>query len=189
MKRMILLVVVIWFGFALSFHGEAQPPNHQKASQSQQGAGQSAPTQQEQKWESVVPEKPGCELQSNLSTDLRWKAVPGADEYLVYWSQQRDFEKKKANSRSTRSTFMNHVERQGTYGARLPMYYRVTALKDGVESKLSDACLVQILSSNGGRVCQLCGNEAIGYCSKRGVHVCSGHNAFTDDHGSRWRCP
>jgi len=189
MKRMILSVAVIWFSFASTFHGEAQQGNGQKASQSQQGAGQSAPTRKEQKWESVVPEKPGCELQSNLSTDMRWKAVPGANEYLVYWSQQPNFEKKKADSRSTRSTFMNHKERQGQYGARLPMYYRIAALKGGAESKLSDACLVDLLESNGGRVCQICGNGAIGYCSKRQIHVCSGHRVFTDDHGSSWRCP
>ncbi|MCI0422146.1 MAG: hypothetical protein L0312_23445 [Acidobacteria bacterium] len=185
----IFSIAVIWFGIALTFHSEAQPANHQKASQSQQSAGQAAPTQTEQKWESVVPEKPRCELQSNLTVDLSWAAVSGADSYVIYWSQQRNFDKKKAGSTTTRSTFFNHKERQADNRNKLPMYYWVAAIKNGVESRTSDACLAQLLSSNGGRGCQIDGDEAVGYCPKRGIYVCSSHNVFTDDHGSRWRCP
>jgi hypothetical protein len=189
MKRMILSVAVICSGFALSFHGEAQPANHQKASQFQQGAGQSAPTQTEQKWESVVPEKPSCQLQSNLTVNLSWAAVSGADSYVIYWSQQRNFDKKKASSTTTRSTFFNHKERQAENRNKLPMYYRVAAIKGGVESQPSEACLAQLLPSSGGKVCQICGNESVGWCHLREIYVCRRHNDFTDDRGSRWRCP
>lgn len=192
MKFRILSVAVICFGFAQMFHGEAQPANQQKASQSQQGAGQSAPAQTEQKWESVVPEKPQCELQSNLTVNLSWQEVSGADSYVIYWSQQRNFDnkfdKKKASSTTTRSTFFNHKEREAENRNKLPMYYRVAAIKGGVESRPSEACLAQLLPS-GERVCQICGNESVGWCHLREIYVCRRHNDFTDDRGSRWRCP
>jgi hypothetical protein len=108
---------------------------------------------------------------------------------VVYWSQQRNFDKKKAGSTTTRSTFFNHKERQADNRNKLPMYYWVAAIKGGVESRTSDACLAQLLSSNGGRVCQIDGDEAAGYCPKRQIYVCSSHRVFTDDHGSSWRCP
>lgn len=188
MKRKILSVAIIWFCFALMFHSEAQPANHQKASQSQQGAGQSAPPQTEQKWESVVPDSPSCQLQSNLTVNLSWAAVSGADSYVVYWSQQRNFDKKKAGSTTTRSTFFNHKERQAENRNKLPMYYQVAAIKDGVESQTSEACLARLLPSSE-RVCQICGKESVGWCHLREIYVCRGHNDFTDDRGSRWRCP
>lgn len=188
MKFKILSVVVICFGFAQMFHGEAQPANHQKAGQSQQGSGQSAPTQTEQKWESVVPEKPSCQLQSNLTVDLSWQAVSGADSYVIYWSQQRNFDKKKASSTTTRSTYFNHKERQAENRNKLPMFYRIAAVKGGVESQTSETCLAQLLPSSG-RVCQICGNESVGWCHLREIYVCQGHNDFRDDRGSRWRCP
>jgi hypothetical protein len=151
---------------------------------------QTGTTQSEQNWSFTVPKPPSCELQSNLTVDLSWATVPGADSYVVYWSQQRNFDKKKTSSTTSRAAFFNHKERQTENRNKLPMYYRIAAVKDRVESQPSEACLAQLFSSNGGKVCQIDGKEpSVGMCHLRNAHVCSGHNVFTADQGGRYRCP
>jgi hypothetical protein len=140
-------------------------------------------------WTSLVPPKPRFELRSNMTVNLDWAEVAGAQEYVVYWSSSQNFRKSKANSETTQSTSFNSKLRDGEYGAKLPMYYRITALRDSIESKLSEACLAKLFPNKDGKFCEICGDKSIGYCHLRVIYVCEQHNTFTSDDGTGWQCP
>jgi hypothetical protein len=144
-------------------------------------------------WPSTKPETPVCSLTSELKSEIRWKSMKGAQSYVLYWSTDSSFEtepvKAKANKLTLKRLSAEHVVRIGEYGARLPVYYRIAGVKSGVESELSDTCVVRLLSSQNGTRCQICGEKAVGHCHLRDIYVCSGHTVFTSDSGSRWRCP
>jgi hypothetical protein len=138
-------------------------------------------------WASLVPPKPDCELLSDMTVNVSWQEVPGSESYIIYWSPQSKF--KKNNSEFTSDTFFNHKAREGEYGAQLPMYYRLAAVKYDVESQLSDIGVAKLLPDGGGKYCQICGKEAVGLCHLRAIYVCDTHNTFTDDGGTNWQCP
>lgn len=140
-------------------------------------------------WTSLRPAMLECVLTSELSVDVSWQPTQGADSYVLYWSPTPSFRKDKKRSEAVESTGFTHTARVGEYGAQLPMYYRVAAVKNGMESALSDASVAKLLPDNDGTRCQICGGKAIGYCHLREIHVCDAHNAFTADDGTNWQCP
>lgn len=140
-------------------------------------------------WVSTKPTKPDCPLTSELTVDVSWQPVPGAESYVLYWSGSSNFAKTRKQSEATTGTFFNHTAREGEYGAQLPMYYRVAAVKAGGETALSGTCVARLLSDRDGTRCQICGEESVGYCHLREIYVCSTHNTFTSDSGTAWQCP
>jgi hypothetical protein len=140
-------------------------------------------------WAGTVLATPDCRLTSNLSVELSWSSIEGADGYEVQWSQRKDFPATATASERVTSTDLIHRTRRGAYGAKLPMYYRVVAIGGGGASPPSEPCRVKLLPSEGGKRCQICGAPSIGYCHLRAIHVCAGHNIFRDDRGTNWRCP
>lgn len=140
-------------------------------------------------WAAVTPKIPTCGIDTNLTVDLSWPAQSGAQSYIVYWSQQKNFTKNKKDSVTSGQLSMNHKLRVGEYGAKLPMFYKIAAVKDGIESKLSDACYAHLLPDKGGKFCQLCGAKAVGHCHLRDIYVCAQHSTFTSDTGTNWQCP
>jgi len=123
------------------------------------------------------------ELNTNLSVDISWSSVPDADSYRIYRSNNRIGSFNKGNSETTKSTSIREWPKV------FPTRYRVTAIKGAIESKVSKSGKVELLTSKGGTACQLCGSKSIGYCHLRRIHVCSGHNVFTQRTGGRIRCP
>jgi hypothetical protein len=143
-----------------------------------------------QEADKLTPEGVGCSLTSEMTVSLYWSPVAGAIYYRIDSSPQADFANKRTIWVSSSSTtYTDPKVRQGRYGAKLPVYYRVAARRDGEESKPSAKCVVQLLPSKGGSRCQLCGAPAVGYCELRDVYVCSHHRFFTSDEGTRWECP
>jgi hypothetical protein len=140
-------------------------------------------------WADAVPEAPKCRLASNLSVELSWPAVEGADGYEIQWSARKGFPSTGTGSQRAPGTFLNHKARRGAYGAKLPMYYRIIASGAGGASRPSEPCVVRLLPSEGGKKCQICGAPSVGYCHLRQIHVCAWHNTFVDDRGTNWRCP
>ena len=140
-------------------------------------------------WTDVTPKAPTCNINSNMTVGLEWPAVPGAQSYIVYWSQQKNFSKDKKNSAPCQRTSMDHKLRVGQYAAKLPMYYKISAVREGIETNLSDSCYASLLPHKGGKYCQICGSKSVGFCHLRGIYVCSGHDTFTSDNGTNWRCP
>lgn len=140
-------------------------------------------------WAASKPPKPACKITSEMTVDLEWNEVEGADFYILYWAQQPAIRKGRQNSDTTRYNSIDHKSRIGEYGIRLPMYYRITAVDDSVESQMSDACLAKLYPDQGGKFCQICGEKAVGYCHLRDVYVCASDNTFVSDSGTHWRCP
>ncbi|MCL5037772.1 MAG: fibronectin type III domain-containing protein [Chloroflexi bacterium] len=132
---------------------------------------------------SVAPKDLSIELNSNLSVDISWSSVPDAQSYKIYRSSDRSGSFNKANSETTEGTGIKE------WPEEFPTYYRVTAVKGALESKPAKLVKAELLSSQGGTRCQICGSESIGYCHMRDIYVCSSHNIFTSKDGTDWRCP
>lgn len=132
---------------------------------------------------SVTPKNLSIELNSNMSVDINWSSIPEAQSYRLYWSSNMNGPYNRANSEETYGTSTTQ------WPDEFPTYYRVTAVKGKLESNASKLGKVELLSSQGGTRCQLCGGRSIGYCHMRGIYVCSTHNIFTSKSGTRWRCP
>jgi len=47
---------------------------------------------------SIRPKRPECKIQSDLTVDLSWEKVAAAQSYIVYWSEEKRFRRKKARS-------------------------------------------------------------------------------------------
>ncbi len=139
-------------------------------------------------WASLKPNSPIIEIKSDMSLSLSWDSFSNADSYIVYWSGQKDFVKTSKNSESVNYTSFSRSN-ANTYGDRLNLYYRITAMKDGNESAPSEPIYAKLLSSNGGTRCQICGASSVGYCHLRDIHVCSSHNNFYTNSGTYMRCP
>jgi hypothetical protein len=140
-------------------------------------------------WAVASPPKPDCALTSALKVDVSWKKMPLAQSYVLYWSTSHRGQRNHKRSQATAATAFTHSARVGEYGARLPMFYRVAAVHNGVESGLSDVCVARLLPDHNGTRCQICGKEAIGYCHLREIYVCANHNTFMSDSGTYWQCP
>jgi hypothetical protein len=132
---------------------------------------------------SVTPKVPSIKLNSNLSADISWSSVPDAQSYRVYWSNDIGSSINKANSESIDKTWLKHWPHE------FPTYYRVTAVRGGLESEPSNLGKAELLSSQGGTRCQICGAKSIGYCTNRNIYVCSSCNYYTSKSGTYWRCP
>jgi len=140
-------------------------------------------------WPTTMVGRPTCTLASNLAVDLSWSRVPGAQSYVVDWSPSPRFRKETTQWTLALSTWKKLGERAGSPDAKLPMYYRISAIRHGVRTLPSEPCLARLLPSKHGTACQICGEKAIGYCHLRRTFVCRAHATFTDEHGQRWRCP
>jgi len=132
---------------------------------------------------SVAPMEPSVRLNSNMSVDISWSSVPESQSYEVYRSHDVNGPFVRANSESTNRTSMKDWPND------FPAYYRVTAVRGGLESKPSKLSKAEPLSSYGGTRCQICGDTAIGLCHNRHIYVCRSHNIYTSKSGTRWRCP
>jgi hypothetical protein len=143
----------------------------------------------QQLWAASKPAKPDCPLTSELRVDVSWEPMQQAQSYVLYWSSSSSNQRNRKSAEATTGTAFTHTSRVGEYGARLPMFYRVAAVRNGAESGLSDACVARLLSDNDGTRCQICGQKSIGYCHLREIYVCENHNTFTADSGTNWQCP
>lgn len=132
---------------------------------------------------SVVPKDVASEIRSNLSVQVNWTAVPGAQSYRVYWLQGSRGSLDRANSETTEGTSLDN------WPDGFPVHYRVTAIRDNWESDPSTPHKVALRSHEGGTKCQICGSPSIGYCSMRQIYVCDGHHTFTARGGGGWVCP
>lgn len=132
---------------------------------------------------SFTPLSPIVELNSSLRVDIVFENVAEADSYIIYWSSSKNGALKKANSQSTNSVRFEH------WPDSFPMYYRIIAVRGNLMSKPSEASKVELLSSKNGTICQICGDNAIGYCHLREIYVCSTHNTYTSKDGTNWQCP
>ncbi|MCJ7457654.1 MAG: fibronectin type III domain-containing protein [candidate division Zixibacteria bacterium] len=132
---------------------------------------------------SVTPKEPSIKLNSNLSVDITWSSVPEAQSYRVYWSRDISGPIDRANSVSADRTSMED------WPDEFPTYYRVTAVRGRLESKPSKLGKAELLSSQGGTRCQICGDKAAGYCTNRNIYVCSSCNYYTAKSGTYWKCP
>jgi hypothetical protein len=139
-------------------------------------------------WKSTAPRVPECSVTTNLTVQVSWSRVPGATAYALEVSPHRAFPESVTRVKHVETTSSDERDRVGTYGARLPMYYRVAALRKGKRTKASEPCVARLLPSDGS-TCQICGMRPAGYCHLRAIHVCEYHAKFTDDGGSHWRCP
>jgi hypothetical protein len=143
-----------------------------------------AETEANRLFREVIPEKPTCELNSNLSVDISWPSVTGAQHYLIYYSNYKNALLSKINKPDTTTNeFMSY------WPDEFPVYYIITAVRGNVVSRPSDYCKVDLLSSQNGTKCQICGENAIGYCHNRSIYVCAVHNTYTSREGTNWRCP
>jgi hypothetical protein len=140
-------------------------------------------------WAASRPPKPECTLTSDMKVDVSWQPMQQAQSYSLYWSGSNSPQRNRKTSKTTSGTAFTHTARVGEYGARLPMFYRVAAVRNGAESGLSDACVARLLSDHDGTRCQICGQKSVGYCHLREIYVCDNHNTFTSDNGTNWRCP
>ncbi len=132
---------------------------------------------------SMSPSNTKYQINSNLSINVNWGAVQGAESYRVYWSNNRNNFNKKEKYESTNGTSFKH------WPDRYPIYYRIVATRGDVMSKPSKVIKASLLSSKGGSACQICGASSIGYCHNRSIYVCSKHNYYTSKGGTYWRCP
>ena len=132
---------------------------------------------------SFTPPTPTCQLNSSLSVDITFEGVAEADSYIIYWSSSRNGLMKKTNSQNTNSVSFEH------WPDNFPMYYRVVAVRGNLMSKPSESCKAELLSSKNGTICQICGDNSIGYCHLRDIYVCSTHNTYTSKDGTNWQCP
>ncbi|MBM4055493.1 MAG: hypothetical protein FJ264_12695 [Planctomycetes bacterium] len=134
-------------------------------------------------FKSSTPSRPKSELNSNLSVDVSWNAVPGANAYKVYWSYNSDVITSNSEHENVNNTHLKHWPNE------FPVYYRVVAIREKLESKPSGAVTAELLPSKGGTVCQICGRPSIGYCYNRNIYVCRGCNYYTSKSGTYWQCP
>lgn len=132
----------------------------------------------------IIPEKLTCELNSNLSVVIRWSSVTGAQKYMIYHSKNKN----QIISKNNKPEFALD-QFIISWPDEFPMYYIIIAVKGNIESKPSNYCQVDLLSSQNGTKCQICGEKALGYCHNRGIYVCSSHNTYTSKEGTNWRCP
>lgn len=139
-------------------------------------------------WITIKPFQPSVRLKPDLSFELFWVSVPDADSYKVYWSGQKDFTKNSKNSKSTDYLSLE-MDNKSNYGDRLNMYYKISAVKDGYESLLSEVVFAKLLPSKSGKNCQICGASSIGYCHLRDIYVCSDDQKFYTTDGSYMQCP
>ncbi len=130
-----------------------------------------------------TPPSPTCQLNSSLRVDIAFESVEAADSYIVYWSSSKNGQLKKANSQNTNSLSFEH------WPSNFPMYYRIVAVRGNLVSKPSESCKAALLPSKDGTICQICGDNTIGYCHLRNIYVCSTHNTYTSKEGTSWRCP
>jgi len=131
----------------------------------------------------VTPAPPACTLNSNLSVSLNWDEVAGAEAYKVYWSRGSSGTRGAASMKTSATSIEEH------WPGRLPVYYRVVAIRGSATSKPSKPCRAAVLSSQGGRRCQICGAASAGYCHQRDIYVCSEDSYYTSREGTSWRCP
>ena len=139
--------------------------------------------------ESIVPAKPEWSINSDLSVPIDWPDLSMAHSYVVYWSSRKFVDKETAIPIASPQSYMSHRPENQYGSAAFPAYYRVAAVRDSFESKLSDLSQANLLSSQGGKKCQICGAESVGRCHLRDIYVCSNHSYFTDKSGTYWRCP
>jgi hypothetical protein len=131
----------------------------------------------------LIPEKPSCTLNSNLSVCITPPQIYAAEYYLIYYSHD-------LNALISKISTPDTISYSKTFWPDgFPIYYRIVAVRGSVKSKPSQHCEVAPLSSHYGSRCQICGVDAIGYCSNRNIYVCSFHNKYTSREGTNWRCP
>jgi hypothetical protein len=132
---------------------------------------------------SLSPPTPTCQLNSSLSVDIAFESVVEADSYIIYWSSSKNGLLNKANSQSTNNVIFTH------WPESFPIYYCVVAVRGEFMSKPSASCKAVLLPSKDGTICQICGENSIGYCHLRNIYVCSTHNIYTSKDGTYWQCP
>jgi hypothetical protein len=130
-----------------------------------------------------VPTGLSCQLTSSLDVNISFDYIPGTDSYKLYWSYSKNGPVKESDSYTIQTNALDH------WPDHFPIYYRVMATKGDLKTRLSDPCKVALLPDKDGTACQICGDEAIGYCHLREIYVCSAHNIFTDKEGNDWQCP
>jgi hypothetical protein len=139
-------------------------------------------------WKSATTKVADCGVTNDMTVLVQWSRVPGATAYALEASPHRGFPESATRLKTVVATSSEERDRVGTYGARLPMYYRVSAIRKGKRTKASETCVARLPPSDGS-TCQICGNRPAGYCHLRAIHVCEHHAKFTDDGGTKWRCP
>jgi hypothetical protein len=77
---------------------------------------------------STTPNEPSVRLNSNLSVDIRWSSVAGAESYRVYWSDQADGVMNKGSSVEAHDTSIQQ------WPNRFPVYYHVVGVRGELES-------------------------------------------------------
>ena len=141
-------------------------------------------------WNTVTPERPRCEVLSDLSVRVTWSEVSGAKSYVVYSSTDSGSHSVHAHSESnTEERSLEHKLDKSDYGDHLRIYYRIAAVRDEGNSGLSDIAVARLLDDIRGTRCQICGKRAKGFCHMRRIYVCYDHNTFTERSGEYWRCP
>jgi len=155
----------------------------EKSVQIQKGKLSNIKNFRENLFNSVSPTDLNIDINTNLSVDARWKNVPEAQSYRIYWSYNDGDSFSKTNSELTKDASVQ------LWPDQFPTYYKVTAIKGNWESKPSVTKTIQLYSDNRGTKCQICNGEAIGYCHMRHIYVCNNHNTFTSRGGKGWICP
>jgi|SRR3989304_2979617 len=143
-------------------------------------------------WTTITPDGFHCEILSDLSINITWPSVDGAESYIIYWSTDSNTQMGHIHAHEeirTEETSYGHKVTKDDYGDQMKIYYRFAGVRDGKNSKLSKVVSVRLLDDNEGTRCQICGKPAKGYCNMRHIYVCYDHNTFTDRSGTYWRCP
>jgi len=136
-------------------------------------------------FENTEPDVPTIKINSNLSVDVKWNSVNGADSYKVVRSNEKNCILKNSNYQTVKDKTCTDWPNS----LKNPVYYKIIAIRDSNDSKPSKIVFVSLKSSEGGKKCQICGEKSIGSCHLRGIYVCSSHDTFTSKEGKSWRCP